>query len=53
MAMAVALPPPLDSGSVNSTGISVCISNAEVIWYTLSLSVVTRTELEQVVYVSV
>ena len=39
--------------SVDSTGIIVCMYKAEVRWYRLSLSVVRRTELEQVVYVSV
>ena len=43
----------VDCGSVDSTGISIYLYKAEVRWYRLSLSVVRRTELEQVVYVSV
>ena len=41
--------------SVDSTGISVwsCLYKAEMRWYRLSLSVVRRTESEEVVYVSV
>ena len=38
--------------SVDSTGISIYLYKAEVRWYRLSLSVVRRTELEQVVYVT-
>ena len=43
----------VDCGSVDSTGISIYLYKAAVRWYRLSLSVVRRTELEQVVYVSV
>ena len=39
--------------SADSTGIRVSLYKAEVREYRLSLSVVRRTELEQVVYVSV
>ena len=39
--------------SVDSTSISIYLYKAEVRWYRLSLSVVRRTGLEQVLYVSV